>query len=60
MEVDIVSQKKRCKRDLVWSSSSASGKIIFVLLTEVIKFYIRHIAINARDLSLEFVPRLTF
>ena len=33
-EIDVVPQKKGCKRNLVWFDSSAGGKVVFTLLAK--------------------------
>ena len=59
-EVDAVPEKRGCKRNSVRSGGSASGKIVYALLIEVIIFYVKPIAVDVRDFSLEFVPKSTF
>ena len=60
IEIDAISQKRGCKRDLIRFSGSAGGKIVFALLTEVITFYVKPTAVDVRGLDLEFVPKSTF
>ena len=59
-KVDIVSQKKGCKQNLVYSGGFAGGKIVFALLTEVITFHVRPTVVNVQSLGFEFVSRSTF
>ena len=59
-KVDVVSQKKGCKRNLVWSGGSAGGKMVFALLTEVITFHVRPIAVDVQGFGLKFVFKSTF
>lgn len=60
MEVDSISKKGSRKRNLVKSSGSSSGKIVFTLLTKVIAFHIESIAIDIRKLGLELIPKSSF
>lgn len=40
VETNLLTKKKDSKRDIVWSSSASSIKIVFTLLTKVIALYI--------------------
>ena len=55
-EVDTVSQKRGCKRNLVRSGGSADSKMVFALLTEVITFYVKSTAVTFRVLALNLSP----
>ena len=60
MEVDMILQKKGCKRNLVWFGSSVGGKMVFALLIEVITFLVRSIVVDVRGFGFEFVFKSTF
>ncbi len=48
IEVDLISKKKGRKENWIKFGSSSNGKIVFGLLTEIIKFYVRPIAIDVK------------
>ncbi len=58
-EVDSVSEKRGRKRNSVGPGSSASGKMVFTLLVEVITFYVEPTAVDVWGLGLELVSRST-
>lgn len=55
MKVDSIPKKRNCKWDLFWPASFNGGKIVFILLTEVITLYIRLIVIDIREFDLELI-----
>ena len=59
IEIDSIPQKKGCKRNFVWVSGSAGGKIVFTLLAEVVRLHVEPIAVEVRSLSLELVSQST-
>ena len=56
MEVNLISKKESCKLNLVLLSDSNNGKVVLILLTEFIIFYIGLIVIDIRGLGLELIP----
>lgn len=46
-------RKKHCKRVLIGSGGSSSLKIVFILLAEVVAFYIKFIIIYIWNLDLK-------
>ena len=60
IKVDAVSLKRGYKRNLSQSSSSADGKIVFILLTEIITFHTRSSVKIVQVLGLKFVSKSTF
>ena len=59
-EVDAVSQKGGCKRNLKWCGGSAGGKVVFTLLAKVVIFHVGPIAVNISSFGLEFISKSTF
>ena len=59
IEIDLILQKKGCKRNFVRFGGSADGKIVFTLLVEVVVLHVGLTAIDVRDLGLKLVPRST-
>ncbi len=55
VKYDLISKKRGCKQNLVWPGGSNGSKVIFVILAEVVAFYVRPIAIDVQGLGLEFV-----
>lgn len=49
MEVDPVTKKEHSKRNLVRAFGFGSGKIIFILLIEVVVFYIRFTIVHVQE-----------
>lgn len=54
-EVDLILKKEDCKLNLVWPGDSNGGKVIFILLIEVIRLNMGLTAIDIRGLGLEFI-----
>ena len=48
MEVDVVTQERGCKRNAVGAFGSSGGKVILILLTEVIAFHVGLTTIDVR------------
>ncbi len=57
VEVDLISKKQSYKQNLIWPNSSNGGKIVLVLLIEIITFYIGPTAIDVRGHGFEFILR---
>lgn len=57
MEIDLISKKSVRKQNLVRSISSSSGKVVLILLTEVVAFYMEPTTINVRRPSFELILR---
>ncbi len=57
MEVDLISKKESCKRNLIWFGGSNDSKVVLILLTEVITLYMRPTGIDIKRLSFEFILR---
>lgn len=57
MEVDLILKKRDYKQNLVRSSDSNGGKVIFILLTKLIIFLMRLTIIDIRGSSFELVFR---
>ena len=55
--MDLISEKKNCIWNSVWSDGSNNGKVVFSLLIEVITLYIRSIVIDIKGLCLDFIPQ---
>ena len=55
MEVDLISKKKDHKQNLVKSNDFNNGKIIFILLTKVVIFFIGPNTINIKGSSFELI-----
>ncbi len=51
IEVDLISKKKSCKRNLIKFSGFSGGKVVFTLLTEVVIFYMELTTIDVRLLG---------
>ncbi len=58
-EVDLVPEKRGRKRNLVGPGSSVGGKIVLILLAEVITFHVGPTVVDVRGLGLELVSRST-
>lgn len=52
MKIDIISEKKNYKRNLI-RSNSFNSKIVFILLTKVITFYLKPIIIEIKEYGLK-------
>ena len=59
IEFDPIPQEKGCKRNLVWPGDSIGSKMVFILLTKVVVFYVGLTAVDIWGLDLELVPRST-
>ncbi len=59
-EIDLVPEERGRKRNLVWPGGSAGGKMVLILLAEVVAFYMGPTAVDVRGLGLEFVSRSSF
>lgn len=57
MEADLILKKRDYKQNLVRSSDSNGGKVIFILLTKLIIFLMRLTSIDVRGSSFELVLR---
>ena len=53
VKVDVVTQKKSYKKNMIGALGFNGSKIIFTLLTKVIKFHIRPTTIYIRQFSLQ-------
>ena len=51
-EADPIAEEKACKRGAVEASSSGGGKMIFILLTEVVALHVRLTIVEVRELGL--------
>ncbi len=60
VEVDSVPGEGDRKRNLVWPSDSAGGKMVLTLLAEVVTFHVGPTAVDVWCLGLEFISRSTF
>ncbi len=60
VEVDSISQKGVRKRNSVRPGGSAGGKMILILLAEIVALYVGPTAVDVRGLGLELVSRSTF
>ena len=60
MEVDLIPKKPGYKRNLVWPSGSYSSKMVFILLTNVVTFYVRSTTIDIWGFGPEIFSRSTF
>ncbi len=58
-EVDSISEKGSRKPNSVGPGGSADGKMVLILLAEVITFYVGPTAVGVWGLSLELVSRST-
>ena len=59
-EVDLISQEKSCKRNLVWPGGFTGSKMVFILLVKVVALYMGSSAVDIQGLGLELVSRSTF
>ena len=41
IEVNMAIQKKSCKKNMIRAFSPNNGKVILILLTKIVKFYVR-------------------
>ena len=46
-------QGDSCKRNLVWARGNAGGKVIFILLKEIVRLQVSFTQINVRELSFQ-------
>ena len=46
IKVNLILKKKRRKRNLIWFDGSCNGKIVLILLTEVIALNMRPIIVD--------------
>lgn len=56
MEIDLIFKKKSCKQNLVTGDSS-NGKVLLILLTKIVRFYIKLSIKDVKKLGFEFVFR---
>ncbi len=59
-KVDLVPEEGGRKRNSIWPSGSAGGKMVLTLLAEVVAFHVGPTAVDVRGLGLEYVSRSTF
>ncbi len=59
-EVDSIPKKGGRKQNLIWLSGFAGGKMVFILLAEVIALYVKPTTVDVRGLGLELVSRSSF
>lgn len=53
VKIDLISKKKRSKKNLVGAFGSSSGKVIFTLMTKIIIFYIKFTIIHVQKSGLK-------
>ena len=59
MEVDLISQEKGNKQNLVWPRGSTDGKMVFTLLAKIVTPHVESTAMDVWGLGLELIPRYT-
>ena len=59
MEVNLVSQKKKYKQNLVWFVGFTDGKIVFTLLAKVVAFHVKLTTVDVWSFGLEFISKST-
>lgn len=55
--IDLMSKKKSHKQNLIKPNNSNDGKKVFILLIEIIVFYMKSTIIDVRGLGFELIPR---
>ena len=57
IEIDLISNKRNFKWNLIWPGGSSGRKVVFTLLTKVITFYMETTIIDVKELELELIFR---
>ncbi len=55
-EVNSIPKIRDYKQKLIWPNGSSSGKVVIIMLKEVITLHMGPIAIDIKRLSLKFIP----
>ncbi len=57
VEVNSILKIKSYKQNLVWSGGSSGGKVVLILLTEIIAFYLGSTTVDVKGFDLEIVSK---